>query len=534
MRCIYCGSPLSKLNYCPGCGADVTLLQRTVRISNLLYNRGLEKAGIRDLSGAVSCLKQSLKFNKENIDARNLLGLCYFETGEVVSALVEWVISKNMKPEDNLAGEYIQTLQNNRNKLDAINQTIRKYNQSIDYCRQGNEDMAVMQLRRVLSQNPKMVKAGQLLALLYMHSQEYERARRLLKKMLAVDNTNTTTLRYLTEIEDITGKTSAFSRKRSKTKEAEEPASRSLRYMSGNETIITPTTFRDSSTIATFINIMLGILLGAAIVWFLTVPAVRQSAQEKANREVTDANLNLATISATVQDLRDEVEDAQSSAEEAEKERDEADAKMESWEELLNVADLYVNGYQSAAVSAMEGLSSDDFDGSALSLYKSLSGAVGEALFSQYYAAGTQAYVNGDYEEAASQLQSAVDSDEDGSNERYYDALYYLGFAYFNAGNQAKANEVFSDFIAKYPNQASLVEPYMTTDAAGDGETVSQGEVSMQSSGAEASSPETDAASSQTDTAAGAETTAETQAVVAWTDPTTGQDYDMYGNPIYN
>ncbi len=36
---------------------------------------------MRDLSGAIVCLKRSLKFNKENIAARNLLGLVYFETG---------------------------------------------------------------------------------------------------------------------------------------------------------------------------------------------------------------------------------------------------------------------------------------------------------------------------------------------------------------------------------------------------------------------------------------------------------------------
>ena len=89
---------------------------------------------------------RSLKFNKENIDARNLLGLCYYETGEVVSALCEWVISKNLQPEDNLADYYITKLQNNKNRLDTINQTIRKYNQSIEYCRQDNEDMAVIQL----------------------------------------------------------------------------------------------------------------------------------------------------------------------------------------------------------------------------------------------------------------------------------------------------------------------------------------------------------------------------------------------------
>ena len=60
--------------------------------SNAYYNDALEKAGVRDLSGAIESLKISLRFNKLNIDARNLLGLIYYEMGEVVTALTEWVI----------------------------------------------------------------------------------------------------------------------------------------------------------------------------------------------------------------------------------------------------------------------------------------------------------------------------------------------------------------------------------------------------------------------------------------------------------
>ena len=282
MRCIYCNTPLAAIDYCPGCGADITIQKRIVRISNLLYNQGLEKASVRDLSGAIACLKRSLKFNKENIDARNLLGLCYFETGEVVSALCEWVISKNLQQEDNLADHYITQLQNNKNRLDTINQTIKKYNQSIEYCRQDHEDMAVIQLKKVIAQNPKLVKAHQLLALLYMKHQEYEKARRLLKKAAAVDNTNTTTLRYLTEIEEITGKsTSLGTRKKRVASEKEEGMGGTLRYISGNETIIQPTTFRDSSTVATFINIVLGILL-CGLWWF--PPAGRASRMQPISR----------------------------------------------------------------------------------------------------------------------------------------------------------------------------------------------------------------------------------------------------------
>ena len=97
-----CNTQLNSSSYCPGCGCNVTVQKQIVALSNLYYNRGLEKAQIRDLSGAITCLQRSLRMYKYNIHARNLLGLVYFETGEVVAALSEWVISKNMQPENNI------------------------------------------------------------------------------------------------------------------------------------------------------------------------------------------------------------------------------------------------------------------------------------------------------------------------------------------------------------------------------------------------------------------------------------------------
>ena len=43
--------------------------------SNYWYNDGLGKARIRDLSGAITSLRKSLQYNRENVTARNLLGL---------------------------------------------------------------------------------------------------------------------------------------------------------------------------------------------------------------------------------------------------------------------------------------------------------------------------------------------------------------------------------------------------------------------------------------------------------------------------
>ena len=115
MNCMNCGAFLvdKDLDYCPKCGCNVLIQKKVDYLSRQYYNRGLEKASVRDLSGAIDCLKQSLIYNKHNIQARNLLGLVYFETGEVVAALSEWVISKNLQPSRNLASEYINKLQAN-------------------------------------------------------------------------------------------------------------------------------------------------------------------------------------------------------------------------------------------------------------------------------------------------------------------------------------------------------------------------------------------------------------------------------------
>lgn len=556
MKCMYCNTPLGESDYCTGCGADISIQKRIGRISNLLYNEGLEKARIRDMEGAITCLKRSLKFNKENTDARNLLGLCYYETGEAVSALCEWVISKNLQGEDNLADYYLDQIQSNKNKLDQINQSIRKYNQSVLYCREDNEDMAIIQLKKVINHNPKLVKAYQLLALLYMKRLEYDRSRRLLRKAIQIDATNTTTLRYLQEIENATGKGAGRARLRKKSeKDAEESeVSGTLRYLSGNEMIIQPTTFRDSSTIATFINIILGILLGGAIVWFLIVPANKQAVNDEANHQVTEANAKLATVQVEAEELQEEIDGYLEQVAEAEEDRDAALAKVESYDELLAIAEQYVSGDESGAAEALLDLSSDAYEDNALALYESLSSAVSASLFTQYYNSGTTAYVQKDYQSAAEDLEKAVEADPDREQSNHYNALLYLGMAYYYLGDRDSADEVFYQIIEYYPSNASVIEGYISSSSSGD-TTADTLDLSGLGDAATDVTAETDAgtdtgtdtSAASTDTGQSAEdsssedvitiydddsASSDTSSDAVWTDPTTGLQYDANGNVI--
>ena len=118
MNCPKCGNVVAEQrNRCEVCGKQVTVYRKAYRLSNAYYNRGLEKAKVRDLSGAAIMLKKGLELNKRNTNARNLLGLIYFEMGETVAALSEWVISKHFQIENNDADHYMEKIQHNPTKV---------------------------------------------------------------------------------------------------------------------------------------------------------------------------------------------------------------------------------------------------------------------------------------------------------------------------------------------------------------------------------------------------------------------------------
>ena len=108
-------------------------------VSNSFYNAGLERAHRRDLTGAIYCLKKCLNLNKYQVDARNLLGLIYYEMGEVSEALVQWVISMNFQEENNRADFYLEQIQRKQERLDIVSQNVKKYNLALSQARSGSE-----------------------------------------------------------------------------------------------------------------------------------------------------------------------------------------------------------------------------------------------------------------------------------------------------------------------------------------------------------------------------------------------------------
>ena len=337
MNCMNCGAFLmdKELDYCPNCGCNVLIQKKVDYLSRQYYNQGLEKASVRDLSGAISCLKQSLIYNKHNIQARNLLGLVYFETGEVVAALSEWVISKNLQPNRNLATEYINKLQANSNKLEAINETIRKYNDALNLCREGHEDMAAIRLKRILTQNPKLIKGYHLLALIQMKEGEYNKARRTLRKAARIDKTNTTTLRFLREIDEQTGVTTKLERQNKKRIFRNGAAAK--RESDGNEgeVVIQTPAYKEQSRISLFFMLATGFAAGLLAFYLLAVPAIRQGIYREANQQIVKYSDAVSSQGAELTKAQSQAQESGDTVEAASKQIEEEKKKSSTYEALL-------------------------------------------------------------------------------------------------------------------------------------------------------------------------------------------------------
>lgn len=377
MNCVNCGAFLTDmdLDYCPNCGYNVLIQKKVDYLSKSFYNQGLEKASIRDLSGAIACLKQSLIYDKRNIKARNLLGLVYFETGEVVSALSEWVISKNLQPARNLATEYINKLQANRNRLNAINETIRKYNNALMLCREGHEDMAAIKLRRILSQNPKLIKGYHLLALIQMKNHEWNKARRTLKKAARIDKTNTTTLRFLREVDEQTGVTTNLEKSKKGLFHSNK-ASKQDTDIFASEQVMQQPVYKERSGLSAFFILMAGIAAGVGAFWLLAAPAIRQGIYKEANQQIVQYSESLASQAAELTKAQSAAKEATESADEVSQQLTSEQTKSKSYQALLQAYAAYQQKSFDDAALELQNVQQDVLSDSQKTIYNTISQAV--------------------------------------------------------------------------------------------------------------------------------------------------------------
>ncbi len=431
------------------------------------YNKGLEKAKIKDVSGAITMLNRAVSLDKKYVEARNLLGLCYFQVGEVGEAMIQWVLVNYYDPNNVKANYFLGIANKNQARLDRYRNSIKKFNQGLRMARAGATDQALIQLKRAASMNTDYVAAWQLLAVLYMKSGDYTRARKALKRTLKNDIANPKSLRLLAEIRDIRRVAAdlTISVPDDKAKEAE--AKEILRGKSKAE-VRPHFNFEESGPdYRVFLSLVAGILIGIICVYFLIVPGVRQEYDQEALNKESSNSAEMAQYLSEIDTLQKENSSLQSKLEIEEQETDsyKQEAEMASAEKYYtNIIDAYVYFQQLQSGNAgslemfllrqkLEAVTTTELDNaSAKSLYDQVLAVYPDVMSSQVSADTllTEAktyYENSDYATANSYLAYAYEQSPD--NE---EVLYLLARTFQLTGDNTKAKSYYNDYLSKYPD----------------------------------------------------------------------------------
>lgn len=478
MNCLYCGSPaVDETGHCHECGLNQCILYKAYNTSNYYYNLGLDRAKIRDLSGAIEVLKLSLKYNKRNTNARNLLGLVYYDMGEWVLALSQWVISTNYDSnKKNAANKYIKQLQANSIKLDSNSRMANTYNRALLLAASGAEDLPFIQLRRILKTNPHFVKGFLMLGLIHIKMEEYGKAGKCFRRVLKIDRFNPTAIRLLKEmdlpeedydeddIEDIyqaeiggdSEKLDIGELLENSKQDEEDDSEDGIKFRGFKEVNFAK---------YALVYVIVGIVLGISTMTFLVMPSrVNSVRAEYSDIKLTFSD-EIAKKNASISDSQAKLESANQQVEKLKKqleEATEADGSNSIYDKLFDANELLASEKVKDAILKLEDVEIDELTSEgAKKLYRSVMDAGKGDIYDTFMADGQKALEDSDITSAIRYLTLASKIDDTKAK-----PLFFLAKAYETDGNATKANEI-RDYIDEHFPDSKYANGGV---AAGDGE----------------------------------------------------------------
>ncbi len=417
---------------------DVTL----ERIANCYYNLGLERARLRDLSGAAELLKKALHYDKYQREARNLLGLIFFEMGEVADALVQWVISMNLLPEDNLADYYLDEIQRKPAILRICSDNVKRYNQALDYAQHNNEDLAVFQLNQVIEDSPNYVKAHILLALLYMKRNDWVKAGKSLYLVLKIDRNNPKALVLMDIVKKNTGRA-----------EIEQNRLRNVfshRKMIDDD-IMMPQEIKQLSPWSVSLLLILGAVIGLFVYYLLMLPAGIRSANTKNNQELIAYTEKLDAANQKLSNMQEEntrlQKDYDSVKENLDRYENQNASFMAQYQSLVTINNALSSGNILTAAEAYANLDQSSItDESLQNMLNSVKSQMEGNVYLRLQELGTTAWNAGRTSEALQYYTWSVKIRREAEN------LFLLARLQQSMGNTTEANQNFDAVVGEFPS----------------------------------------------------------------------------------
>ncbi|MDO4961029.1 MAG: tetratricopeptide repeat protein [Eubacteriales bacterium] len=414
------------------------------KIANAYYNVGLQRAQLNDLTGAAGYLKEALHFDKYCTDARNLLGLIFYEMGETADALVQWIVSYNFDPDpvNNRADYFLEEIQRKTAVIENDSELVKRFNQALFIAQNGGEDFAIIELRDITKKKPNFVKAQLLLAVLYMQNGDNIKAGRALLDVLEIDHNNPQASVLMEEVKKLTGK--------AEIENAKLHNAFSHRELEDGDVII-PKAEKNTAIEKVAIFIVIGIMLGILSFYILVLPTIKKDYTNELNSSIAKNSTELSSLNADYSDLQQRFDQLSSDYELASQKLnayEQENASFTSMYEALNmITEEFNGGNIEAAV--------DDY----LKIDRTL--ITSEPLLSQLHGVD-RLIVNDAFNRIVENGTSGWNSGKLDTAEYYYklalqikgddpEVLYLLARLYQSQSRVNEANELFDRIVGEHP-----------------------------------------------------------------------------------
>ena len=359
----------------------------------------------------------------------------------MADALVQWVISLNLQPENNLADHYLDEIQRKPGQLEVESQNVKTFNQALWHAQNGSDDLAILQLARVVDARPHFVKAHLLLALLYMRREDYSKAGRSLFKILQIDKSNPKALYYMSIVKQNTGRADVEKRKMVKAF--------SHRQMQDDDVII-PNTYKETTGLSAVLHIILGLMLGMMAFYFLLMPARERDINRSRDSELTSYIQKLNTANSQIDRLQSDYDTLKAASEEVQARLDELTTGNTSitaqYQSLIWVLQNYRAGDMVSAAKTFADSSFDLIEDEAiLTIVEDLRQDMSQNIYQTLVERGLQVWNAGDKAQAMEYFQASLRIKEDNP-----EAIFYVGRLYQAAGDTDNANTMFDKVVNEF------------------------------------------------------------------------------------
>jgi len=338
---------------------------------------------------------------------------------------------------------------------------IQLFNKALEDIKFGNEDIAIIQLKKAISLYHSFFEAMNLLGICYYAAGKTDAARNAFKQVIDADDSGIKAMQYINKLDGIDDQTdtAVYSKKKTKSNKAQKDMKSPQKDGKNFSEFIADGLKAEDNNIYG-LKYIVGILIGAAImgfIWFMVPTNKSLFTIKKEEKIIKDPELEnqIIQLNARIEKLEQDLE----------RRKDENLKLMDNFRvykdwvaRIREAEEIYNEGKYTESAELMMNRQGtavpDDLQG----MYDSVWDKIRLKAANQYYNEGNKIY-NGNSSRDADIYRNALEQYEtaialiDTDNVSYKAALYYqAGKAAARCNEREKAVELFEYIIEEFPN----------------------------------------------------------------------------------